>query len=1085
MIRRVVSFALRWPVLVLLMAGLLIGGGLWAFNVLDIEAYPNPVPPLVETIAQPPGWSAEEVERYVTIPLEVALAGMPGLDHVRSQSLFELSSVKCYFKWGTDYWAARQEVINRLQLVTLPNGLIAQISPWNAIGEVFRYVLKGKGYSLKDLKAAQDFTLERQFRQVPGVIDVTSFGGETKQYHVEVDPYRLRGRGITLSQLNTAIANSNANVGGNRLAIGEQSYDIRAIGLIRSVSDIADIVVTTAKDKAGNPTGNPIRVRDVADVSIGAAPRLGRIGKSGGCPLKLETKGWWDRLWEPKKQREERERLDNPPTQRDCDPEKVPDEPDVVQGIILMRYGAQTMPTLDGIYKRLEYIRRNNILPPGMEIEPYYDRDHLVHVTTRTVMENLLLGMFFVVVVQLLFLGVPRAALITALNIPLSLLAAFVGMVLTGTPANLISLGAVDFGIIADSTVIMMENIVRHLGFKRETGTMAQRIEGASGEVGGPMFSSMLIIAVAFLPLFTLTGVSGVLFSPMAKTYAFAIAGGILLALTLTPVLASRYLPGHLEHQEQENALMRSLHRIYDPLFHAALRAPKRALLLCAIPVFLCVALFPLLGQEFMPKLEEGNFWVRATLPMSISLEQSSKYTARMRAILRSHPEVISVVSQLGRPDDGTDVTGFHNIELFAPLKPFDDWPRGLTKPKLTDQVQKELQESFPGVVFNFSQYISDNVEEALSGVKGENSVKVTGPDLKVNETKALQIVDVMSTVRGVTDLGMLHSLGQPDIKIIPDRTICARYGLNTGDVDAVVQAAIGGQAVTNVFEGEKFFALIVRWQEPYRRTIEEIRQITVSSPDGNSIPLGQLAAITKVEGPVTIYREDGRRYSPVKFSVRGRDLASTIAEAKDKIDAQVKLPYDTHLVWAGEINELHEAGRRLTVIIPLTILLITLLVYTVAKNWLDTVLILIGIPVACTGGILALLVTGTHFSVSAAMGFVSIFGIAVQDALLMVTYFQQLHYKEGLSVEEAARLASQRRFRPVLMTTLTAIAGLLPAAISNGIGAQTQKPLAIVVIGGALNLAILTRLLQPPLRVMAYRWLEAWKARGDPAPAT
>src|SRR5262252_6221071 len=657
-------------------------------------------------------------------------------------------------------------------------------------------------------------------------------------------------------------------------------------------------------------------------------------------------------------------------------------------------------------------------------------------------------------------------------------------MVLTGTPVSLISLGAVDFGIIADSTVIMIENIVRHLGFKGEKGTMRERLEAASGEVGGPMFFSMLIIAVAFLPLFTLTGVAGVLFSPMAKTYAFAIAGGIVLALTLTPVLASRHLPAHISHEQEENALMRFLHRIYDPAFEAALRAPKRALLLCAIPVFLCVALFPLLGQEFMPKLEEGNFWVRAVLPMSISLDQSAKYTARMRAILRSHPEVISVVSQLGRPDDGTDVTGFFNLEFFAPLKPFEDWPRGLTKDKLTEIVQKELQDAFPGVVFNFSQYIRDNVEEALAGVKGENSVKVTGPDLKGNETKAQQIVDVLSTVRGVTDLGMLHSLGQPDIKIVPDRTICARYGLNTGDVDAVVQAAIGGQAVTQVFEGEKFFALIVRWQEPYRRTIEEIRQITVSSPDGNSIPLGQLASITQVEGPMTIYREDGRRYAPVKFSVRKRDLASTIAEAEEKISKQVKLPYDTHLVWAGEINELHQAGDRLLVIIPLTILLITLLVYTVAKNWLDTVVILISIPVACTGGILALLVTGTNFSISAAMGFVSIFGIAVQDALLMVTYFQQLHYKEGLSVEEAARLASQRRFRPVLMTTLTAIAGLLPAALSNGIGAQTQKPLAIVVIGGALNLALLTRLVRPPVRVIAEHWRQGWKARRQSAAA-
>ncbi len=1074
---RPVSYALRAPFLVFLCAALLVVGGLYAFQKLDVEAYPNPVPPLVETIVQPPGWSAEEVERYVTIPLEMALSGMPGLDHIRSQSLFELSDVKCYFNWSTDYPAARQEVINRLQFVSLPGGLAAQISPWNAIGEVFRYVVKGKGYSLKDLKAVQDWTLERQWRQVPGVIDVTSYGGETKEYHVEVDPYRMRGRGVSLGQLTGAIANANANAGGNRLPIGELSFDVRSLGLIKSLGDIGEIVVTEARDKSDIPTGIPIRVEDIADVSIGAAPRLGMVGKSGGCPLALHTKGFWDRLGESAQQREERERLDNPPAQRGCIPADVPDEPDVVQGIILMRYGARTRPTLDGIYQRIEYIRKNHILPPGMDIEPYYDRNDLVSLTTHTVLENLLIGMFLVVVVHLIFLGTPRAGFVTALNIPIALLVAFIGMVSTGTAANLISLGAVDFGIIADSTVIMMENIVRHLGLP-ESGTMRQRVDDAASEVGRPMFFSTLVIAVAFLPLFTLTGVSGVIFAPMARTYAFAIAGAILLALSLTPVLAVRVLPPHVAKEEQENALMRFLHKLYDPLFDAALKRPKRALALRAIPILLCVALFPFLGREFMPKLEEGNFWIRATLPMAISMQESAKYTGRMRAILRSHPEVELVVSQLGRPDDGTDVTGFFNIEFFAPLKPFDQWPHGLTKPKLTETVGKELQDAFPGVVFNFSQYISDNVEEALAGVKGENSVKVSGPDLQVDETKAAQIVEVMSKIPGVTDLGMLRSLGQPNVEIVPERTLCARYGLNTGDIDAVVQAAVGGQAVTSVYEGEKLFALTVRWQEPYRRSIEEIRQITVTSPDGSQLPLGQLASIAKVEGPATIYREDGRRYVPVKFSVRGRDLAGTIAQAQAEVGKAVKLPYDTHLVWAGELSELHDAEERLMVIVPLTLLLITLLVYATARNWLDTIIILVDIPVACTGGVLALLVTGTHFSVSAAMGFVSVFGIAVQDALLMVTYFQQLHFRDGLPVERAARLASQKRFRPVLMTALTAIAGLLPAALSNGIGAQMQKPLAIVVIGGSLELAILTRVLQPPLRVIAYRWLAARRGR-------
>ena len=1070
MIGRLVAFALRAPVRVLLAVGLIVFGGLYAFKQLNVEAYPNPVPPLVELLVQPPGWSPEEVERYVTIPLEVGLAGMPGLDHVRSQSLFELADVKCYFKWGTDYWAARQEVINRLQFITLPNGLQAQLSPQNAIGEVFRYTLRGKGYTLKDLKAAQDWILERQFRRVPGVIDMTSFGGETKEYHVEVDPIRMRGRGITLDQLNNAITNANANVGGNRMPIGEQSFNVRSLGLIQSLTDIGDIVITAQK-------GTPIRVRDIATVTVGHAPRLGMVGKGGGCPLKLSTKNWWDELFESKEDRAERQRLDNPAEQQKCVESEVEDRPDVVIGIILMRYGGQTQPTLDGIYRRIEYIRKNHLLPPGMDIEPYYVRANLVKLTTRTVLENLLVGMGLVVVVLLLFLGNTRAAVITALNIPLALMIAFIGMVVTGTSANLISLGAVDFGIVVDSSVIMMENIFRHLGLHGK-GRMRDRIMASAGEVGGPMAFSTLIIGVAFLPLFTMTGVSGVIFSPMALTYAFAIGGAILLALTLTPVLSAKLMSPDAE--EKEGRLMHFLHRLYDPLFEAALKHPKRAFAFRLVPILLCVVLFPFLGREFMPQLEEGNLWIRATLPMSITMEQSAKYSGPMRAILRRHPEVQTVISQVGRPDDGTDVTGFYNIEMLAPLKPFDEWPRGLTKAKLTEIIRKELTEAFPGVDFNFSQYISDNVQEAISGVKGENSVKVRGPDLKVNEAKAKQILNVMANVPGVTDLGIQHTLGQPSIKIVPDRTLCARYGINTGDIDDVVQAAVGGTAVTNVFEGEKQFALTVRWLEPYRRTIDEIRQITVAAPDGTQIALGQLASITKVEGPAITYREDGQRFTPVKFSVRGRDLAGTIADAQKQVAEKVKLPYDTHLEWDGEINEMHEAESRLLIIIPLTLLLITFLTFSAVKNWTDTLIVLVDIPVACTGGVLALMLARQNFSVSAAMGFISIFGIAIQDAILVVTYFQRQRYIEGHDIVQAAREAAEKRFRPVLMTTLVATLGLLPAALSNGIGSQTQKPLAIVVIGGSLILAVLTRVLQPPLLVMAHGWLERRQRKAE-----
>ena len=725
---------------------------------LDIEAYPNPVPPMVEVITQPNGWSGEETERYITVPLEIGLAGMPGLTHRRSQSLFGLSDVKCYFDWSTKYDNARQEVINRLGFVPLPAGNQAQLSPWNAIGEIYRYTLEGKGYTLSELKEAEDWIMERQWKQVPGVIDVTSYGGVTKQYQINVDPFRLRGHGVTLQQLSTAVTNANTNVGGQRLTMGEQSFDVRGIGLLgggaalgNSVHDIENIVIVEQK-------GVPVRVRDIATVEVGHAPRLGMVGKD--------------------------------------------DQNDVVQGIVLMRYGGETPPTLDGVHERIEHINATKILPPGMEIKPYYDRGDLVGVTMHTVLENLVVGIVLVALTLLLFLGNWRAALITALNIPLALLCAFCGLVGTGTSANLISLGAVDFGIVVDSTVIMMENIFRHLGHHGK-GTMRQRIVAAAKEVGAPMSFSTLIIGVAFLPLFTLTGVPGAIFAPMARTYAFAIGGAILLALTLTPVLAKKFMPAHLE--EKENALMRVLYRLYNPLFAAAMRWPKHAMAIGTIPIIASVALFSLLGREFMPKLEEGNIWIRVTLPMSISLEQSSSYVPRMRDILRgcpkdksvacteenrTHKEITHVVSQVGRPDDGTDVSGFFNVEFFCPLKPFDEWHKGMTKDKLTDILQADLEAEFPGAVFGFSQYINDNVEEAVAGVKGENSVKVFGPSVEDNERIADDIVKAMGTVRGVKDLGVFRSLGQPNVKITPDRNAYARYGLNTGDVMSVVQAA-------------------------------------------------------------------------------------------------------------------------------------------------------------------------------------------------------------------------------------------------------------------------------------------------------
>ena len=1038
-IQRVVRFVLRMPAFVGVIALLIVALGLYSYKQLDIEAYPNPVPPMIEIITQPGGWSAEEVERYVTIPLENGLNGMIDLDHIRSQSLFGLSDVKCYFTWNVDYATAQQRVLNRLSFIPLPPGMTPQLSPWSAIGEVYRYVVRGDGYTLADLKTAQDWILERQFRQVPGVIDVVGFGGHTKEYHVELDPFRLKGHGLTLAQVESAINNSNTNVGGQHLTLGEQSFNIRGIGIIRSLSDIREIVVAEQK-------GTPVRVRDVAEVSVGSAPRLGIVGKDL--------------------------------------------EPDIVQGTVLMRYGGDSLKTLANIHERVSFIERNHLLPPGMHIEPYYDRAKLVKLTTHTVLENLLVGMILVAGVLWLFLGHGRAALITAANIPLALMLAFIGMVATGTPANLISLGAVDFGIVIDSTVIMMENIFRHLAMPGRRNRI-ERILAAAGEVGPPMFSSTLVIGVAFIPLFTLSGVSGVIFSPMAHTYAFAIGGAIILALTLTPVLSERGIqPSALADHEHDNWLMHALKSFYLPLFAFGLRKKRLAVAIGASVVLASLVGGSFLGREFMPKLEEGNFWIRATLPASISLEQSAKYVGRMRSLIlgcpaqgecdsahRSRPEITTVVSQLGRPDDGTDVSGFSNIELFAPLLPAPEWRRGVTKEQMTADLSRSLLEAFPGVIFNFSQMISDNVEEAMSGVKGENTVKVVGPDLRVNEAKANEIVDVMEKIHGVQDLGLFPSLGQPSIRVTPDRVQCGRYGLNVGDVEAVVQAAIGGQALTQVYEGEKRFDLTVRWLPQYRNDIKGIRNITVATPDGAQVPIGQIAQIVEEDGPSLIYREDNRRYAPVKFSVRGRDLASTIDEAQRRVAEQVKLPYDTHLEWAGEINQLNEATGRLMIIIPITLLVIAMLVYSSVKNWKDMLIVLGGIPVACSGGILALLATRTHFSISAAMGFISIFGISVQDALIVVTYAQRL-WDDGCGLEEGVRHAAERRLRPVLMTTFVAMLGLTPAALSHGIGADTQKPLAIVVIGGALILALLPRLLQPPLLVLAHRNEKRWRNR-------
>jgi cobalt-zinc-cadmium resistance protein CzcA len=1019
MIRALMDLALNQRVVVIGMALVLVVVGLYSFHELDIEAYPDPVQPLVEVLTLPNGLSAEEVEQLVTVPLEVGLSGMRDLTAMRSISLFGLSDIRCYFSWESDYYADRMETINRLPFIQLPAGVVAGISPENPIGEIYRYTVESHDHNLMRQKEIEDWVLEKQLKTVDGVIDVSGFGGLTKEYHVDVDPQKLAHYGLSLSTLTQSLANSNINVGGNYLRVGEQSFDIRGIGFIHSLDDIRNVVLS-----AHNST--PIRVADVANVDIGYAPRLGIVGMNN----------------------------------RD----------DVVTGIVLMRKYGNTLKTLKGVENKVHELNTSGILPKGYRVAPYYDRTHLVDTTLHTVFENLSVGMALVFIVLVFFLGNLRAALIAAINIPLALLGAFTLMNATGTPANLISLGAVDFGIIIDTTVIVIENIHRHLQSGEAPHESSRgAILRAAHEVGGPMFFSTIIFVIAFLPLFTMRGVEGAIFSPMSHTYAYALGTAILLAVTLSPVLASFILSKDM--REIPNPIWHLLQRVYHGIFVRVLNWPRITLTLIIIVIVGVLSLFPKLGGEFLPKLEEGNIWVRATMPLTISLVDADHLANRMRTILRSFPEVTTVVSQVGRPDSGTETTGFFNTEISVDLTPSHTWPHGLTKTALVAQIDRKLTHEFPGVGFEYSQNIEDNINEALSGVKGENSVKVFGPELSADENTANQVMEVMSKVPGITDLAVYRSLGQPNVLITPDRVACARYGLNVGDVNAVVQAAIGGQAVTQVLEGDRRFDLVVRWLPQYRQSLDAIRQIRVSLPAAGYVPLGQIARIDSTEGASFIYREGSRRYVPVRFAVRGRDLESAIQDAKRRVAAKVKMPEQVSLEWAGEYGELQAANRRLKIVVPFALLLIMGVLYGATRSLIDTSIIMAQIPVACLGGVLGLYLTGTPFSVSAAVGFISIFGIATMDGILLSFYIRQL-WREGHPFKESIILGSDRRLRATMMTDLVDAFGLLPAAVSTRIGAQTQRPLAIVVIGGALAIMVLTRVLQPVLIYLAHRGL-------------
>ena len=1031
----IVNFALRQRMMVLAILAVFLVGGMIAYKQLNIEAYPDPVPPRVEIITQSSGLSAQEIERTITIPIEIQLAGIKNVKKVETISLFGLSDVRVQFTYDYTYEEAQQKVLNQLsQLSGLPTGAQPVISPTSPIGEIYRYQIVGpKGYSVTDLKTIQDWILQRRFKAVPGVIDVNGWAGKSKTYEVTVDQRKLVAYGLSLSQVLGAINNANVNVGGQTINIGPQSAVVRGVGLIHTMDDIRNTMIAPNN-------GKPVLVSDVANVQVGNQPRLGIVGKD--------------------------------------------DDDDIVQGIILMRRGEESLPTLQRVEAEVDRINSEGILPPGVHLEKIYDRTELINVTIHTVLENMISGIVLIFAVQWIFLGSWRSAAIVAMTIPFALAFAVLIMVARGESANLLSIGAIDFGLIVDATVIMVENIFRHLSQdprKRFTRGVLDRMSGiqpfsgklgtialSASEVNRAIFFAAAIIIAGFLPLFTLTGVEGHIFGPMARTYAYGILGGLVATFTITPVLASMLLKN--KEEETETWLVRKIRTLYDPALRFALAnrtltmGGMGALLLAAI---ICVSS---LGLEFMPKLEEGNFWILATLPPSISLEEAQVYTNRMRHILMKYPEVKTVISQLGRPDDGTDTTGFYNAEFYVPLKPAGEWPGHPTKEQLTKQVSDELSAPFPGVAFEFSQTIEDNVEEAASGVKGQNSIKLYGNDLEAIQKAAYQIKSIMAGVQGITDLSVFDAVGQPTVNIKVDRLKAARYGLAPGDVNAVVQAAIGGQAVgSNLYEygSDRNFPIVIRLAPEYRKSLDAIRAIPVAVPNAiggvAQVPLSTVADIKLVAGYSFIYREDQSRYIPIGFAVRGRDLGSAILEAQAKIDKQVHLPAGTHIEWVGEFGELQAALARLEIVVPIAFLAIGVLLFANFGSLRDTLLAASVMPMALVGGIFALYFTGTPFSVSAAIGFIGLFGISVMGGILVLSYFNQM-IAAGMAREQAIVHAARTQFRPVMMTCIAACVGLLPAAVATGIGSQVQKPLALVVVGGILLAPVLILIVLPVL---------------------
>ena len=1057
MIRGLLTFGLTRRPLVLLGLLVFLGAGLFAFSKLNIEAYPNPAPVILEITAQAPGLSAEEMERYYTIPIEVGLASTPGVDIIRSTSFYGLSFVRVTFYYGIDYYfALTQTAINLQQNVSLPNNVSPQIQATSLVGEIYRYQVTGPPhFGLTNLRTIQDWVLQRRLLTVPGVVQLNTWGGTTKQFDVEVDLHKLDAYNVTLPQVITAVGNANVNVGGRTINMGQQSVNIRGVGLMDTggASDITQgyKVADIENVPLGQSNGVPIFVKDVAKVSVGHVPRLGKAGRDH--------------------------------------------EDDIVAAIVIMNRTLHTSDVVARVRAEVEKINNDGSLPPGVKLVPFYDRTTLVAVTTSTVMHNLVFGCLLIFFIQWVFLGDLRSAIIVGANIPFALFFSIIILVLRGEDANLLSVGAVDFGIIVDAAVILVENVYRNFQLRAEDrqaliGQLAEgrwgadpTDAGASGanptwndrlrlilisalQVDRAIFFSTAIIVAAFIPLFTMQGVEGQIFSPMARTYAYALIGALLATFTVTPCLASLLLPEQV--REVETIVVRAIRRVYTPVLRWSLGNRKTTIAIGIVFLAVSLLLGSRLGSEFLPTLEEGNLWIRATMPPTISLDAGMPIVNRLREILLSHPEVVTVASQHGRPDNGSDAAGFFNAEFFVPLKPFDEWPAGMTKEKLIEQLQAEFNKEFVGIDFNFSQYIQDNVEEGLSGVKGANSVKIIGPDLTTLEQIARSALREMAKVQGITDLGAFWVLGQPNLNISIDRAKAARYGLSVNDVNSVVQAALGGTTATTVLEADRQFGVSVRLAREYRNNLDEVRNLKIgvqNSGSGNAyIPLSEVAAITLDTGASYIFREKNQRYVPIKFSVRGRDLAGAVAEAQQRISQNVKLPNGYRIDFAGEFEWLQQAKKRLVIIMPVTFLLIMILLYGLFNSWRDSLLALLGLPFAISGGLVGLYVSGLDFSISAAIGFISLFGVSVMSGILILNGYYRVA-ATGMAPLEAMFHAVEEQMRPILMMTLSACIGLLPAAISTGIGSQVQRPLATVIVGGMLIGPIMLLVVVPALQ--------------------